>query len=125
MQGCTLGIFYDPALAAQAHAAGVGATLDVQFNADETHPLSGRMAADATVMQLHDGHFIGRRGIAAGHAIALGPCARLRVDGIDVIVVSVRQQAKDPVFLEALGVDIARAALPHRQVPRPLSRGVR
>lgn len=58
-------------------------------------------------MQLHDGHFIGRRGIAAGHAIALGPCARLRFNGIDVVVVSVRQQAKDPVFLEALGVDIA------------------
>jgi microcystin degradation protein MlrC len=109
VQGCTLAIFYDPAVAAQAHAAGAGAKLHVQFNAEETHPLSGKFAADATVMQLHDGHFIGRRGIAAGHAIALGPCARLRCDGIDVIVVSVRQQAKDPVFLEALGVDIAAA----------------
>jgi microcystin degradation protein MlrC len=105
--GCALGIFYDPAVAAQAHAAGVGAKLHVQLNAQETHPLSGKFDADAVVMQLHDGHFIGRRGIAAGHAIALGPCARLRFDGIDVVVVSVRQQAKDPVFLEALGVDIA------------------
>jgi microcystin degradation protein MlrC len=107
VRGCTLGIFYDPPVAAQAHATGVGAKLHVQFNAAETHPLSGKFAAEVTVMQLHDGHFIGRRGIAAGHAIALGPCARLRCNGIDVIVVSVRQQAKDPVFLEALGVDIA------------------
>jgi len=107
VKGCTLGIFYDPAVAAQAHAAGVGAKVRVQFNAEETHPLSGKFAADASVMQLHDGNFIGRRGISAGHAIALGRCARLRLDGIDVIVVSVRQQAKDPVFLEALGVDIA------------------
>jgi microcystin degradation protein MlrC len=106
VQGCTLGIFYDPVVAAQAHAAGVGAKLHVQFNAEETHPLSGKFAADAIVMQLHDGHFIGRRGIAAGHAIELGLCARLRCNGIDVIVVSVRQQAKDPIFLEALGVDI-------------------
>ncbi|MEO8753830.1 MAG: M81 family metallopeptidase [Casimicrobiaceae bacterium] len=105
--GCTLGIFYEPAVAAQAHAAGVGTQLHVQFNAQETHPLSGRFAATGRVMQLHDGHFIGRRGIAAGHAVALGPCARLRCGGIDVIVVSVRQQAKDPVFFEALGVDIA------------------
>ena len=77
-----LGIFYDPAVAAQAHAAGVGAKLRVQFNADETHPLSGKFAADATVVQLHDGNFIGRRGIAAGHAIALGPlrAAALRWD---------------------------------------------
>ena len=107
VSGCTLAIFYDPAVAAQAHAAGVGASLRAQFNADETHPLSGKFAADAVVMQLHDGEFIGRRGIAAGHAISLGRCARLRIGGIDVIVVSVRQQAKDPVFLEDLGVDIA------------------
>lgn len=106
VRGCTLGIFCDPAAAAQAHAAGTGATLHVQLNEHETHPLSGRFAGTATVMQLHDGNFVGRRGISAGHAIALGPCARLRFGGIDVIVVSVRQQAKDPVFLEALGVDI-------------------
>jgi len=105
--GCTLGVFYDPSVAAQAHAAGAGATLCVRFNAEETHPLSGKFDAEGKVMQLHNGDFVGRRGIAAGHAIALGPCARLRFDGIDVIVVSVRQQAKDPVFFEGLGVDIA------------------
>jgi hypothetical protein len=92
-------------------------------SAKETHPLSGKFAADATVMQLHDGHFIGRRGIAAGRHRAR-PCARLRCDGIDVIVVSVRQQAK--------GSDIPRAwgrhrnpALPDHQIARSFSRGVR
>jgi microcystin degradation protein MlrC len=106
--GCTLALFYDPPLAAQAHALGEGAAFDAQFNTAETHPLSGRFAARATVRRLHDGRFIGRRGIAAGQAINLGPCARLDLGGIDVIVVSVRDQAKDPVFLEDLGVDIAR-----------------
>lgn len=105
--GCTLAIFYDPALAAEAHRLGVGAAFHAQFNRDETHPLSGKFSAEATVAQLHDGEFIGRRGIAAGHAVSLGPCARLIVGGIQVIVVSVRQQAKDPVFMEALGVNIA------------------
>jgi len=105
--GCTLAVFYDPALAAEAHYLGVGATFNAEFNRDETHPLSGKFSAPATVAQLHDGEFIGRRGIAAGHAISLGPCARLVVGGIQVIVVTVRQQAKDPIFMEALGVDIA------------------
>lgn len=105
--GCTLAIFYDPALADKAHRLGVGATFHAEFNSDETHPLSGKFSAQATVAQLHGGEFIGRRGIAAGHAISLGACARLVVGGIQVIVVSVRQQAKDPVFMEALGVDIA------------------
>ncbi len=104
--GCTLAIFYDPALAAEAHRLGVGARFHAAFNRDETHPLSGQFSAPATVTQLHDGEFVGRRGIAAGHAISLGPCARLDLGGIQVIVVSVRQQAKDPVFMEALGVDI-------------------
>jgi microcystin degradation protein MlrC len=106
--GCTLALFCDPALAAQAHALGEGATFVARFNTTETHPLSGRFSAPATVRRLHDGHFVGRRGIAAGHAIHLGPCARLDLGGIEVIVASVRDQAKDPVFLEDLGVDIAR-----------------
>ncbi len=105
--GCTLAIFYDPALAAEAHQLGVGVTFSAEFNRIEAHPLSGKFSAQATVAQLHDGEFIGRRGIAAGHAVSLGPCARLIVGGIQIIVVSVRQQAKDPVFMEALGVDIA------------------
>jgi len=105
--GCTLAIFYDPALAAEAHQLGVGARFKAEFNRNEAHPLSGKFIAEATVAQLHDGEFIGRRGIAAGHAVSLGPCARLIVGGVQVIVVSVRQQAKDPVFMEALGVDIA------------------
>ena len=104
--GCTLAIFYDPALAAQAHRLGVGATFNAEFNRMEAHPLSGKFSAQATVAQLHNGEFVGRRGIAAGHAISLGPCARLVVGGIQVIVVTVRQQAKDPIFMEALGVDI-------------------
>ena len=108
VRGCALGIFYDPPLAARAHALGVGATFLAEFNSEETHALSGKFTAQTTVEQLHDGRFIGRRGIAAGHAINLGPCARLRVGGIQIMVVSVRQQAKDPIFLEALGIDIAR-----------------
>ena len=104
--GCTLAIFYDPALAAAAHRLGIGSTFNAEFNRKETHPLSGKFNAPATVAQLHDGEFIGRRGIAAGHAVSLGQCARLIVGGIQVIVVTVRQQAKDPIFMEALGVDI-------------------
>lgn len=104
--GCTLAIFYDPALAAEAHRLGVGATFNAEFNRIEAHPLSGKFSAPATVAQLHNGEFVGRRGIAAGHAISLGSCARLIVGGIQVIVATVRQQAKDPIFMEALGVDI-------------------
>jgi microcystin degradation protein MlrC len=104
-----LGIFFDPALAAEAHRLGVGAAFRAQFNRDETQPLSGHYAADAVVEGLRDGHCVGRRGIAAGHAIELGPSALLRVGGLRVVVVSVHQQCKDPVFFEMFGLDLRAA----------------
>jgi microcystin degradation protein MlrC len=109
VEGALLGIFYDPALAAEAHALGAGAKFRARFNRDEAHPLSGRFEADAVVEALHDGHIVGRRGISAGHTLVLGPMALVRVGGIRVAVVSVRQQAKDIAMFEAFGLDVSKA----------------
>jgi microcystin degradation protein MlrC len=109
VQGALLGIFFDPALAAEAHALGKGAKFRARFNRDETHPLSGKFAAEAVVESLHEGNVVGRRGISAGHTMMLGKMALLRVGGIRVAVVSVRQQCKDTAMFEVLGVDIAAA----------------
>lgn len=109
VEGALLGIFFDPALAAEAHALGTGRKFHARFNRDETHPLSGRFEAEALVEGLHDGNVIGRRGISAGHTILLGKMALLRVDGIRVVVVSVRQQCKDTAMFEVFGLDIAAA----------------
>ena len=109
VEGALLGIFFDPALAAEAHALGAGASFHARFNRDESHPLSGRFQAEAVVEGLHDGNVVGRRGIAAGHTIVLGPMALVRVGGIRVVVVSVRQQCKDTAMFEVFGIDIAAA----------------
>ncbi len=109
VQDAILGIFFDPALAAEAHLAGPGAMLRARFNRDETHPLSGRFEHDAVVERLHEGTIIGRRGICAAHTIVLGKTALLRVGGVRVVVVSVRQQCKDTAMFEELGLDIAAA----------------
>jgi len=112
VQGALLGIFFDVALAEEAHRLGNGATFHARFNRNETHPLSGTFKADAVVEGLHDGNIIGTRGISAGHGIALGPMALLRVGGaagIRVVVVSVRQQCKDTAMFEVFGIDIAQA----------------
>lgn len=109
VQGAVLGVFYDPPLAAQAHQLGVGASFHAAFNRDEDHPLSGRFTHEARVLSLRDGHCTGRRGVAAGQSLCLGPTALLQVGGVQVVVVSVRQQCKDPVFLEMMGVDLRAA----------------
>ena len=109
VEGALLGIFFDPALAAEAHRLGKGRRFRARFNREETHPLSGRFEADAEVLALHDGNLVGKRGISAGHSIALGPMALLAVGGIRVVVVSIRQQCKDTAMFECFGIDIAAA----------------
>ena len=109
VQGALLGIVYDPVLAAEAHSRGKGARFLARFNRDETHELSGKFSAEAEVLGLHDGSLVGERGISAGHTINLGTMALLQAGGIRVVVVSVRQQAKDTVMFECFGIRIADA----------------
>ena len=109
VQGALLGIVNDPALAAEARRIGIGGKFHARFNRDETHPLSGKFEADVEVMGLHDGSLVGKRGISAGHTINLGQMALLKVGGIRVVVVSIRQQAKDIAMFECFGIDIAKA----------------
>jgi microcystin degradation protein MlrC len=106
VEGAVFGPVYDPPLAAQAHRLGEGAGFHAVFNRDETHPLSGRFEAGACVERLHPGGYVGRRGISAGQAIDNGPTALLRVGGLRVVVISRRDQARDPVQFEMLGIDL-------------------
>ncbi|HZZ92123.1 MAG TPA: M81 family metallopeptidase [Usitatibacter sp.] len=107
VHGCLLGPFYDPVLAAEAHAQGRKARFRARFNRDETQELSGRFEAEAEVVALNDGPIVGKRGISAGHTIETGRMALLQVDGIRVVVMSVRQQAKDIALFECFGIDLA------------------
>jgi microcystin degradation protein MlrC len=109
VRGVVLGIFNDAALAREAHERGEGAAFDAVFNRDETDPLSHRFEAHATVRRLKDGDCVGRRGFYAGRQMNLGPSALLDLGGVEVVVVSIRAQCADPVFLEMMGVDISRA----------------
>lgn len=107
-EGVVLGVFVDPALAAQAHAAGVGAAFRAGFASDESE-FSRRFDADVVVERLSDGKGLGRRGIAEGRVFDLGPCAVLRLEGsgLRVVVGSLRRQLAEPVMLEMHGIDIA------------------
>ncbi|WP_193370939.1 M81 family metallopeptidase [Pelagibius marinus] len=108
VKNCALGGLYDPLLAAEAHELGEGATFLARFNRDEEDPLSGIFEAQATVERLHGGRCVGRKGIAAGQSIDLGPTCLLRIDGIQVLVISQRQQCVDPIFFEMVGVDLTQ-----------------
>jgi microcystin degradation protein MlrC len=106
-EGVVLGVFVDPALAAGAHAAGVGARFTAAFASDESE-FSQRFEAEVVVEMLTDGQGIGRRGIAEGRVFNLGPSALLRLEGsgMRVVVGSLRRQLAEPRMLEMHGIDI-------------------
>jgi microcystin degradation protein MlrC len=109
-EGAVLGVFIDPALAAEAHTLGEGARFEAVFNRVESE-FSKRFAAPARVLALRDGRGVGRRGTMAGRAFDLGASALLELEGsgLRVVVGSLRRQLLEPRMLEMHGVDIAAA----------------
>lgn len=108
-KGAVLGIFNDPALAAEAQQLGEGASFRAIFNRDSTDEFSRRFEADARVVRIRDGDCVGRRGFYAGRRLNLGTTALLDLGGVQVVVISIRTQCADPVFFEMMGIDIGQA----------------
>ena len=107
VRNATLGVVTDPELSAQAHALGVGAIFTARFNRAETTVYSEAFDATATVLQLHCGKGVGRRGQLAGCSFNLGPSALLQIEGLQVVVITNRHQCHEPAFFEIFGIDIA------------------
>ena len=111
-RGVLYGSFFDPELARRAHEAGVGASFDAEFNAVGESEFARRLQAPAVVRAVREGAVTGRRGIYAGRRLALGRMAALEIGGeggITAVVISARHQTADPVFFEALGLDVGAA----------------
>ena len=108
-QGVVVGVFNDSSLAAEAHRCGVGESFWARFNRDEHDAFSEPLAVEAKVVALSDGAYTGRRGLNQGTLSSMGRSALLSVGGVDVVVISNRQQCMDPMQLEMFGVDVGAA----------------
>lgn len=103
------GSFVDPALAAECHRRGKGAVFEAHFNSESESEFSKPFSAEAEVVALTDGRFVGKFGIFEGRLLECGPSAALRIGGITVVVMTDRQQTADAMFFEQFGFDIAAA----------------
>lgn len=106
-ENTAFGFVWDPATAAQAHAAGVGATIPVKLGGfwDELH--GPPIEADAYVKSLTDGRFPLTNPMGAGRIVDLGKMARLVIGNVDVIVSSERSQTLDPGPFLLHGIDVS------------------
>jgi microcystin degradation protein MlrC len=107
------GSFFDPALASEAHKLGEGVRFVARFNRDRGQAPWEQwdlpFEAEAEVVGLTDGRFIGKLGLLQGRTVNLGLSAALRVGGLTVVVISARSQTADPMFFEMFGIDIGKA----------------
>ncbi len=107
IEGACFGFIVDAEVAAQAHSAGCGATINVSLGGkyDELH--GAPIVTRAYVKSLSDGRLV-MQAMGKGSPLALGKMARLVIDGIDVVVASRRSQTFDPEPFLAVGIDVNR-----------------
>ena len=107
LENACFGFIVDADVAAQAHAAGCGATLEISIGGKYDALHGAPIETRAYVKSLSDGRLL-MQAMSKGAPIHLGPMARLIIDGIDVIVASRRSQTFDPEPFLALGIDVNR-----------------
>ena len=111
-RGVLFGSFHDPALVADALAAGEGTTISAVFNRSPKTTFADRLEVPAKVVKLSSKPFVGRLGIYAGREVRCQPSCGLEIGGeggILVVAISNRYQTADPMFFEHLGFDIGAA----------------
>ncbi|MCY4452690.1 MAG: M81 family metallopeptidase [Immundisolibacterales bacterium] len=111
-RGVLFGSFHDPALVADALAAGEGAAISAVFNRNPKTAFAERLEVPARVAKISSEPFVGRLGIYAGREVRCQPACALEIGGeggILVVAISNRYQTADPMFFEHLGLDIAAA----------------
>ncbi|MES2495848.1 MAG: M81 family metallopeptidase [Pseudomonadota bacterium] len=97
-----LGPLWDPQAVAIAFQAGLGARLPLRIGG-KTGPLSGPpIDVDATIVGLCPA----ATQLFAGEAFPLGRAAAINAEGIDIVLVTERDQARGPDLFTTLGIDV-------------------
>jgi len=114
-QRVALGLLFDPAAAAAAHEAGVGASIEIGLGSSV--PTWGGRFSDPpvrglfTVRALSDGQVQMKGPMLRGATVSLGPSACLEIDGILVAVASGKSQMLDRELFRFVGIEPESMAL--------------
>jgi microcystin degradation protein MlrC len=110
-KGGVVGVLFDPETAAQAHAAGVGKTIQVRLGGKTDNRHGSPVQGEALVKTLCDGEFTYRGPMFQGVEDSLGPTATLVVGGVEVVVSSERRQCLDREMLRLGGIELSNHRL--------------
>jgi microcystin degradation protein MlrC len=105
-----LGVMYDPEAVDLARQAGPGATIALRLGGKRSAWRREPLDVEAYVKGLTDGRFLLEE-IWQGVEVDMGTMARLRIQGVDVLVGSARIQVFDPEVFSLAGIDVKRRKL--------------
>jgi microcystin degradation protein MlrC len=103
-----VGLIWDPQAAAQAHAAGVGATLELALAGGSGVPGDTPLTGRFVVEHLADGRVRFDGPMMNGMLTDIGPVACLRIDGVRIAVSSVKMQIFDRNLYRVAGIEPER-----------------
>jgi len=98
-----VGNFFDPAAAAAAHAAGVGATVRLALGG-RSQPGDSPLEGDFTIERLTDGVFPAPGPFYGGRVLQMGPSAALRIGDVRIALTSAKAQMADREQFRSLGI---------------------
>lgn len=104
-----IGVMFDPDLVDEAWSVGKGNTFKARFTRNDPQEWSQAFTAEATVITLVDKPFVGERGLSKGQDIYFGRSCLLKIEGIFVALISIRQQILASEDLELFGLNPGEA----------------
>ncbi len=102
--GAVVGILHDPETVEQAHAAGVGATIDARIGGKTDDRHGTPVETKAYIRTLSDGRFIHRGPMNNGLPGDFGRMAVLVVGDVELVVATHRKQLLDAEMLRIVGI---------------------
>ncbi len=110
-QRAALGVLFDPEAANQAAQAGEGSKVRLKLGAKTGGADEQPIDAEFEVVKITDGEFLATGPFYGGSHMSLGPTARLRNGGVEVVVASRKAQCADQQMLRHTGIDPTQLAI--------------
>lgn len=109
--GAVVATLWDPEVVELAWNAGVGAELTVPLGGKVDNQHGDTLEVSAKVLRLSDGEFVFGGAMAQGLSDSLGNTALLEIEGVRVVVTSLRRQCIDRNMLGTVGVELDSISL--------------
>jgi len=110
-QRAAFGLVWDRDAARLAHRAGPGATIEVDLGAASRVPGDTPFRGRFVVERISDGKFTGTGPFYGGARMTLGPCARLAIGGVQIVVTSEKVQLADQEMYRFVGIEPTAQAI--------------